>query len=252
MKRAVKILLGIVGVVLVLVIIAVVVAALNIDRIVKRGVETYGPQITKVTVKLDAVHVGLMTGSASIKGLTVGNPPGYQAPQAISVGEAAIGVKPSSILSPKIIVRSIKVNAPHITVEGTPHQNNLTTIRDNVSGTADKGGPPPDKSQPASTKKFEVDDFLITDAKVDGTIKLLNRQVTINRTLHEIHLTNLGTNPEGITGSELTKRVMNELTQKIIQELEKDAAQMGAGAIGTTNVNELKNGIKDIKNIFKK
>ncbi|HXF09771.1 MAG TPA: hypothetical protein VN625_03225 [Desulfuromonadaceae bacterium] len=156
------------------------------------------------------------------------------------------------MLSPKIVVRSVKVDAPHITIEGTPKQNNLTTIRDNVSGTADKGGPPPQPGAPKAEKKFEVDDFLITGAKVDGTIKILNRDVAINRTLPEIHLTNLGTGPEGITGSELTKRVLNELTQKTLQELEKDAANMGAGTLGTNNVDEIKSGINGVKKLFKK
>src|SRR5438046_1333836 len=123
MKKGVKIILSIVGIVLVLGIIAVVVVALNLDRIVKRSVEPYGPQITKVNVKRDACHVGLLTGSASIKELVVGNPPGYKSPQAISVGEASVAVKPSSILSPKIVVRSVKVESPQVTFEGGLNQN---------------------------------------------------------------------------------------------------------------------------------
>lgn len=253
MKRAVKILLGVVGVIIVLVVVAVIVVALNIDRIVKKGVETYGPQMTKVEVKLDAVHVGLLTGSASIKGLTVGNPPGYKSPQAIGVGEASVGIQPSSILSPKIIVRSVKVEAPHVTFEGGLNQNNLTTIRDNVNSSADKGGPPPQKGAPQPEKKYEVDDFLISGAKVDGTLKVLNRDVTIpNITLPDIHLTGLGTGPEGITAAQLSKRVINELTQKTIQELGKLATSAGAASLGTNNVNEIKSGINDIKKIFKK
>src|SRR5271170_2426406 len=106
-----RIVLSIFGILIVLIIVAVMVAALNLDRIVKKSVEAYGPQITKVPITLDAVHIGLLTGSASVKGLVVGNPPGYKTSQAISVGEASVGVNPLSILSDKIVVRSIEVKS---------------------------------------------------------------------------------------------------------------------------------------------
>src|ERR1700722_106439 len=96
----------------VLIVIVTIVAAFFLDGIVKKGVETVGPKITKVSINLDAIHIGLLTGSAKINGLVVGNPDGYKAPQAISVGLAEVGVNPFSVLSDKIVVRSIHVESP--------------------------------------------------------------------------------------------------------------------------------------------
>ena len=62
-----------IGTAVVIIIVAVVVAFF-LDGIVKKGVETFGPQITKVSVNLEAVHIVLFTGSAKVTGLVVGNP----------------------------------------------------------------------------------------------------------------------------------------------------------------------------------
>src|SRR5277367_3174837 len=151
----------------VLIVIAAIVVALFLDNIVKAGVETVGPKITGVSIKLDEIHIGLLTGSAKVKGLIVGNPDGYKTPNAISVGLAEVGVNPFSVLSDKIVVRFVHVESPEITFEGGLNGNNLSKIEDNVNSVAAAGGPPATtpKAGGKPAKKIEVDDFLITGAK---------------------------------------------------------------------------------------
>ena len=73
-----KILIGIIAVVVVVVTAIAAGVALFLDSGIKRGVETLGPQLTKVDVKLDGVSVSLLSGSGKIKGSVVDNPAGYQ------------------------------------------------------------------------------------------------------------------------------------------------------------------------------
>ena len=159
---------SIVVVVLILLIIGVVIVALNLNTLVKKSIEAYGPQITKVSIKLDEVHVDLLTGSAKVNGLVVGNPEGYTAPQSISVGEASVGLNPFSVLSDKIVIRSIHVKSPDVTFEGGLNGNNLSKILDNANGSAKAGGPVATNSagKPVPAKTFEVDEVLISGAKV--------------------------------------------------------------------------------------
>jgi len=164
MKKIKKILVvSIIGL-LALILIATIVIGLNLDRIVKLSVETVAPTITQTPVTLDSAGISLLTGSASLKGLVVGNPPGYQTPSAISIEKAAISLSPGSLLSDKIVIRSIEIHAPEITFEGNPFgANNLAKILDNVNGTPDTNGPVrPGTNKPA--KKLEVDDFLLAGA----------------------------------------------------------------------------------------
>ena len=157
MKKVKKILWGLVIVLVVLIVVAVIVAGLFLGNIVKAGMETVGPKITQVPIKVDAVHLSLLTGSAKIEGLVVGNPEGYKTAQAISVGVAAVGVKPLSVLSDKIVVRSIEVRNPEITFEGNPFSgNNLTKIRDNVNAaTASSQQPATNQTAQAAGKPGE-------------------------------------------------------------------------------------------------
>ena len=89
-----KLFLGVIIVLVVLIVVVVMGVGLFLDSIVKKGMETVGPKITQVSIKVDAVNLSLLNGSARVKGLVVGNPEGYKTPQAISVGSAAVGVNP--------------------------------------------------------------------------------------------------------------------------------------------------------------
>jgi hypothetical protein len=243
MKKAKKIFLGLVITLLVLVVISAAVGILCLDKIVKKGVETLGPQITKVSINLDAVHIGLLTGSAKVKGLVVGNPEGYKSPESIRVGTASVGVNSFSILSDKIVVRSIVIDAPEITFEGGLGGNNLSKIMDNVNGMAQQGGPVSTNSagKPKPSKKLEVDDFLITNAKVHVTLtEMGGRQLTLP--LPAIHLTDLGKGPNGITATDLTRAVLQAVTTATVKAVSGAATDLGKDAVGI-GVNKIKNGI---------
>jgi hypothetical protein len=229
-----KILLGFVIVLVVLIVVAGIVAGLFLGNIVKAGMETVGPKITQVPIKVDAVSLSIVTGSAKVEGLVVGNPEGYKTPQAISVGVAAIGVNPLSVLSDKIVVRSIEVREPEITFEGNPFSgNNLAKIRDNVNAaTATSQKPSTNKTAQAGSKpgtKLEVDDFLITGAKVHVSLTSLGgKEMTLP--LPDIHLTNLGKGTDGITATELTRRVFDALTTATVKAVANAATSIGKGA----------------------
>lgn len=231
-------------VILVIIVGGVIVAALSLDGIVKKGVETFGPQITKVSVNLDSVHLVLLTGSATVKGLVIGNPEGYQSPQAISVGLAEVGVNPFSILSDKIVVRTVHVIDPEISFEGGLSGNNLGKILENVNAYTKTGGQSatnaaaPATSQPG--KKIEVDDFLITGAKAHVRLTDFGgKEATL--TLPDIHLTNLGMGDEGITAADLTKAVLKAVSAATIKAISANATNLGGSA--ADSVDKIKKGL---------
>ena len=76
----------------VVVILAVLGVGLFLDKAIKAGVETIGPKVTKVDIKLDSVSLSLLSGGGTIKGLVVGNPTGFKTPSAINVGEASLAL----------------------------------------------------------------------------------------------------------------------------------------------------------------
>ena len=239
----------------VVIILAVLAVRLFLDAAIKRGVETFGPKLTKVDIKLQSVNLSLLTGSGSIKGLVVGNPEGFKEPSAINVGSASLSLKPGSLLSDKIVIKSIRVEAPEITYETTLKTSNLNKILSNVEEATGGAQKEPAKPQePAAAKeakpakKLEVDEFLITGAKVRVSVAGLGGATV---PLPDIRLTDLGTGPEGITPAELTKRVLQALEQGTAQAASGSATDIGKG-VANVGSNAVQSITKGIGGLFKK
>lgn len=236
--------------VLAVIIIVLIIVGVCLNRIIKTTVETYGPKLTQTTVTLDSVNLSLLTGSAKVKGLAVGNPQGYKTPQSFSVGLVAVGLDPMSVFSKKVVIRSIRVESPNITFEGGLSGNNLSQISDNVNSTGQSGGAPSTNAAPASAPKsektFEVDDLVVTGAEVQVIINGTGMSKPQVIPLPDIHLTDLGTGGDGITAADLTRRVMSAITSATIQSVAQTAANLGKNA---ANLNQIKQqGAKQLGN----
>lgn len=253
-----KIVIGIVVALVVLVIVAVVAVTLFLDSGIKKGVETFGPQLAKVNIKLDGVSLSLLTGSGSINGLVVGNPEGFKSANAISVGQASLAISPSSLMSDKLVIKSVRVEAPEITFEGGLGGNNLSKLLDNVNaslGGSGAGKEPGAPKEQGPGKKLQVDDFLISGATVKVSLTGMGGKI-VTVPLPDIHLTNLGQGAEGIAAADLTKLVLNEViagaTKAATSDAVKDLTKGVTDAAGKTAADAVGKATKGIGGLFKK
>jgi len=214
--------------VLAIVIITLIVVGVCLNHIVKKGVETYGPRLTRTSVALDSVDLSLLTGSAKVKGLAVGNPQGYQTPQSISVGLIAVGLNPMSVFSRKVVIRSIRIESPNITFEGGLAGNNLTQILNNVKSTGQEGGALSTNAAtaPNSEKRFEVDDLVVTSAVVQVYINGSGMAKPQVISLPPIHLTDLGMDGDGITAADLTEQILSAISSATLETVVQTAASL--------------------------
>jgi len=225
-----KIFLGI-GIGFIAVILLVfIVAGFFLGDVIKAGMNTVGPKVTQTAFSVDAVHVMPLLGSVSLNNFVIGNPPGCTETNAISVGKTAVSVAPFSVLSDKIIVKSIEVRSPEIDFEGNPlGANNLKKIMDNVNAFTGGAAAKPGANAPAQpggagpAKKLQVDDFLITGAKVHFNGATLP--------LPDIHLTGLGQGPDGITPAALIKEILSQITTASVKAVAGSVGEAGK-AIG--------------------
>jgi uncharacterized protein involved in outer membrane biogenesis len=251
-----KILIRIVLGVAVLGIIAVICMALFINSIVKKGIETAGPKATQAPVTVESVSLSILSGSGKVTGLNVGNPEGFKTPMAIKAGSASVQVQPSSLLSGKLIVKSVRVEAPEITLEAGLKGSNLGALLANVEAYTGGGGQakPAEKS---GERKLQVDDFVITGAKVNLSMTLMGgKAATVP--LPDIHLTNLGTGPEGISAGELTQKVLKEIVESVTKAAGSALGKTGevvgdaAKGVGKTAGEAVDKATKGLGNLFKK
>ncbi len=212
---------------------------LNPGKMIRKGITSMGPKVTGTTVSLSDIGVSWLSGKGEIKGLILGSPEGFKAESAMEIPVATIAVRPTSIFSDKIIIKSIEIEAPYITYEGNLSGSNLTKIQENIDAFIAKlpgqsGGAASPDSEPESTggKKMQVDEVIIRNAKVKLALTVLGgRGASI--TLPEIRLTNLGQGPEGITGAEVLKAVWNEIVKATTEKVTGPLGGFGKGALET-------------------
>ena len=63
-----KLLIRLLIAMVIIVVVAVVAVGLFLDGAIKKGVETIGPKIAKVDIKLDGVSLSMMSGSGKYHG----------------------------------------------------------------------------------------------------------------------------------------------------------------------------------------
>ncbi len=226
---------------LVLLVLAFVAVGLFMDRAIKSGVEKYGSEYTKVDVKLGSASLSLFSGNGKLTKFVVGNPEGFKSGFAISMDTAGVSLKPGSVFGDKVVIKSIRVESPEIAFEVALTGNNLRKILGNLQETTggdEKTPPKPAEHQTAAAKpakKLQVDDFLFKGGKIHlrASTPLGEKSATVS--LPEIHLTNLGQGPEGITGAELAKIVLTAIETEAAKVAASAIPQLQSGALFMSN-----------------
>lgn len=229
MKRK-WILRAVVGLVVVLIAVFVAVA-FSLGSILKKGVETIGPKATQVEVKVKSAGVWLFAWRVELTGIVLGNPPGFKTPSAITVEDVSVRVRPGSVFSDKLVVESINVKMPVITLEGGLRDNNLKKIEKNLndyigSPSTTTNSPAPSSSPAKPERKLQVNELVITGAKLQFNTKLSSGR-TVTLSIPDIHLTGLGSGPEGITAVEVGQRTLHAVLDAATTAVAKNVTGLG-------------------------
>jgi hypothetical protein len=245
-----KILFRIVGAVVLLVIVALVVVFFSLNSIVKKGVETVGPQLTKVQIRLEKASLSPFSGRGQLTGLFVGNPEGFKTPSAIQIGDIKIGLQPSSVMADTVVIDLINIQAPEITLEESMQGSNLQKILDNLSsGSSGAEKPKAEQPEKKSEKRFCVKDVLIQGGKVKFSATVLQGKV-LPVNLPEIHLQQIGTPEKGVTAGELSTEIMKNLVASATKVAKE--ALLNGGNLGKDTLDKATDAAKGLKNLLPK
>lgn len=205
------------GVLVAVIIILLVVGVSNLGPIIKKAVNTYGPNITKTQVELGDVGVSLLSREAKLKDFILGNPEGFKSEQAMSVKSIHVNVDEKSLTKDTIIFDRIEVVAPEITYEKIRSTDNFQTIMNNVkksvgADTATK--PSAEKGKKGEGKKILIRDFVLRNGKVNLTMAALGEN-RVSAELPDIHLKNVGQKKGGEFPSEVFEEILAALYTNI-------------------------------------
>ncbi|MEP7070320.1 MAG: hypothetical protein ABI789_13820 [Usitatibacter sp.] len=196
----------------------------SLDVIVKMALEHYGPDVTGVPVKVGEVKLSMSDGRGSLKGVEIGNPPGFSSPRAARLGEISVALDPATIRAPLVRVHEIVIDAPLITYERGKGATNLDVIQKNIEGyvkraeAASAGGKESTPSGKWVQHKFVIERLAIRGAKVTMTNPALKGQ-GITFDLPDIEMRDIGKRQDGVTASEAANVVANALLSRIAQKL---------------------------------
>ena len=217
------------GAIIAVIVIVLVIGVFNLGPIIKKAVNTYGPEITKTEVKLGDVEISILSAEAELKDFFLGNPKKFNSPQAMSVKSIHLSVDKKSLTKNTIIIDRIEVVAPEITYEKISGTDNFQTIMNNVEKSigADKtAAQPAEKGEKAEGKKILIKNFIFKDGKVNLVMAMLGEK-TLSANLPDIHLKNVGKEKGGASPAEAFKEIFAALYAKITSTAVTDALNKG-------------------------
>ena len=125
--------------------------------LVKKAIETYGPEVLGADVQVEDVSIGFLSGTAKVQGLVVGSPEGYKEPLAINAPELNINLRLSSLMSDTVVIEDLLLKSPVITYEKRKGVTSLVKLQQNAMDWAKSLS---SKEDDESSKKVVIKRFL--------------------------------------------------------------------------------------------
>ncbi len=215
---------------------------LCLNSILKKGVETVGPELTGVKVSLGTASLSPFSGKGRLSQLMVGNPEGFKTPSAIRLEDVQVGVEISSLLSDTLIVDELHLQKPEITFEGSLTGSNLGKILDNVEAATTRSRGDEKKKQ----TKFVVKDLVISGGKIHASLSTPLGSKSATVALPDLRLQNIGSGDHGVTAAELVKQILKPVLASVLKQVAGDMMGM------SKDIPEIDKAASRLRNILNK
>ena len=206
-------LLRILALLVVLAVVGAVILVLNLNKVIKSGVEKGGQLVLKVPTTLQSASVRLTEGTVGLDGLTVGSPDGFSADPMLRLAHTHATVDLWSLRSDEIIVKEVVVDGLEVTYERADGKSNWSVLMERLQG------------EPTEDEKEELPARICLDKLVfkNGTIRVVGLPVLkeVSIPLPEIKLTDLRTaDGKGKTARQVLSQVSAALYRGVVGAME--------------------------------
>ena len=194
----------------------------SLDFVVKSTIERFGPDIVGAAVRVHEVKISAIDGRGTLRGIEIGNPPGYSSPRALRAGLVTVSVEPATLRSEVVVIREILVDAPEISYELRGGTNNLESIGRNISAYV-KGaeGEPGSKGRAAKKapgRRYVIGRIALRGARVTMTNPLL-KGGGITFELADVDLRDIGKRSGGVSAAQAAAIVTDAILARIAQRV---------------------------------
>lgn len=213
----------------------------NLDVLVEQAIEQVGSDTVGVAVRVDRVELDLEAGRASIFGLSVANPIGFEGAEAFALGEITVDIDLDSILDQNpIILDEVRIESPAVFYElNAARKSNLEILAENASRGSEAGEA---KEEGAGESEPPLRLLIRKIRFADGQVEADTRAVGGNRMeakLATSKLSNVG-GKNGAPGAEISSIVVEDLVRRSLLAIGQDQldkvlkdqiGEEGAGAV---------------------
>jgi len=237
MKKILKIVLALAVVAVLLLVVGVFALIAAIDSVAKKGIEAGGTYAMGVPTTLKSADIGLFSGNFGLSGLSIANPPGYKGQQFFLLGEGKLALSLAAMQGDVITIPLLSLSDINLSLEKQGDKANYQVILDNLAKLSSSSGG--EKPKPAPTadgpeKKLIISELVIRNVKVHAELvgggnavtDALNKASSVDVTIPEIKLSNVGKTGDGVGGSGVT---MSQLSSIVMQAILSAVANSGAG-----------------------
>ncbi|MEX0876840.1 MAG: hypothetical protein WD114_05220 [Phycisphaerales bacterium] len=234
MKKPVKIILIVVAVLVLLVIGIVVLGIWQVDRLTKAAIERGGTYAMQVDTTVDTVDVKLRGGTATMSGLRIDNPQGFETDHFFTLADANASVNLKSISTDTILMPEIRLSGIDVILDKGQTPSNYNRILENLKRF---------ETRPREDAKRVVIDSLVLEnisvrvANMPG-ISLAVGDVAVR--IPEITLTDVGKDKSMTTG---------EVINLVVKTVLAAAVEAGGGIIPADVLGELGNGLAGLESL---
>ncbi len=207
-----------------------------LGSIVTAAVNRIAPGVVHVPVTLASARISPLSGSGTLTGLVVGNPPGWSSDRAFSMAQIHVEASPFSVLGDHIVVKEVFIDGPEFVYETKVLSSNIGALLDGMDSGGGEGAAKPEAAS-GKPMKFEVRHFRLQN----GTIRLGVGAAAVSLPMPTIDLTDLGTKEGGITANQLALAVMRSVSSSVVA-----ATTQAAGKIGSTMGAAVSSGLKGL------
>ena len=194
----------------------------SLDSIAEAAIEQVGSDLTQTAVRVGGVRIDLGGGAARIGNLSVANPDGFTADNALQVADISVALDLDNLSTDLITIKEVSVDNPQVTYEFGPSGSNYDAIRKalaSAKGDGNGGGEPA-----ADTPKIVIENLYIRNGNVE---MVAPGGVGASAGLREIHLTGIGRDGGGATAEQVGQVILTALLSGVTGTLDTlDPAQL--------------------------
>ncbi len=205
----------IVGLIILLVAGLVAYVVFNSGSLVKSAIEEFGPQYLGVDVSVSEVNLALTEGSAQVKGLQIGNPPGYTGTHMMKLDEIRVVLDTSQISETLVVMKEVVIDGADIAAVAKGQRTNFQELMDKLGASASGDSQTPADQSSAGEMKFIVDKLSFTNTKASLNSDILG-EVALD--IPDIRLADIGRKNNGATAAEVAEQILKPLSAAISKE----------------------------------